>query len=103
MCTIQASSSRPAAPIVPTSSTTSSPQTTLDAAEHRKKARTLLLQLDRDFLTAEESVMIFDLFGTNNDYVDAYLVLALEENMYEVRQSWLKTWIKEAQVSKGTL
>ena len=89
--------------IVPTSSTTSSPQTTLDAAKHRKKARTLLLQLDWDFLTAKESVVMFDLFGTNNDYIDAYLVLVLEENMYEVQQSWLKKQMEEAQVSKGTL
>ena len=58
--------------------------TTSDAVEQKKKARSLLLQLDSDFLSSKELVMLFDLFGSNDDAVNAYIVLASADNMAEV-------------------
>ena len=70
--------------------------TTSDAVEQKKKARSLLLQLDSDFLSSKELVTLFDLFGSNDDAVDAYVVLASANNMAEVRHSWLKKQVTEA-------
>ena len=58
--------------------------TTSDAVKQKKKARSLLLQLDSDFLSSKELVMLFDLFGSNDDAVNTYIVLALADNMAEV-------------------
>lgn len=98
MCMFQTTSSKPAP--IPAPSSTTSPQTTSEAAVQRKKARMLLLQLDWDFLTSVDLVIMFDIFGLNNDCIDAYIVLASTENMDEVWQSWLKKQIAEA--SKNT-
>ena len=54
-----------------------------DAVEQKKKARLLLLWLDLDFLSSEELVTLFDLFGLNDDAVDTYIVLASADNMAE--------------------
>ena len=90
MRTFQARFSRPTAPGPAPLDTTS------DAVEQKKKARSLLLRLDSDFLSSEELVMLFDLFGSNDDAVDAYVVLASANNMAEVRHSWLKKRVTEA-------
>ena len=90
MRTFQARFSRPTAPGPAPLDTTS------DAVEQKKKARSLLLRLDSDFLSSEELVTLFDLFGSNDDAVDAYVVLASANNMAEVRHSWLKKRVTEA-------
>ena len=90
MCTFQARFSQPMAPGPAPLDTMS------DAVEQKKKARSLLLWLDSDFLSSEELVMLFDLFGLNDDAVEAYIVLASADNMAEVWHSWLKKQVTEA-------
>ena len=70
--------------------------TTSDAVKQKKKATSLLLQLDSDFLSSKELVTLFDLFGSNDDAVNAYIVLASADNMAEIWHSWLKKWVMEA-------
>ena len=38
---------------------------------------------------------MFDIFGSNSNYVEAYIVLASTGDTDEVRQSWLKRRIVE--------
>jgi len=48
----------------------------------------------------DEFVIMFDVLGENNDYVDAYLVLATSPaSMDEVRWAWLKRRLSVAKCS----
>ena len=84
-------SSKSSAPSGPVSSSAISS----NAAEQRKEARKLLLQLDRAFLALVDLAVMFDIFGSNSNYVEAYIVLASTGDTDEVRQSWLKRRIVE--------
>ncbi|KAF8546338.1 hypothetical protein OG21DRAFT_1491316 [Imleria badia] len=50
------------------------------AAEKRHIARTTLLEREKDFLSLEELVVMFDVLGESNDHVDGYLLLATRDH-----------------------
>ncbi|KAF8550355.1 hypothetical protein OG21DRAFT_1525179 [Imleria badia] len=74
---------------------------TLNAAntttEKRHIARTTLLEREKDFLSSEELVVMFDVLGESNDHVDGYLLLVMSATSTDdVRHSWLRKRITDA-------
>ena len=60
-------------------------------AEKRNRARIILLERDKDFLTPHQLAVMFDVLYNSKDNVDAYLLLATSSaSTDEVRHSWLK-------------
>ena len=78
------------------------PQAPLNTmAERRSLARTKLFEYDKDFLSTDELVIMFQLLGENDDFVDSYLLLTtLPTSTDEVQYNWLKRRI--AMVGEGS-
>ena len=78
------------------------PQAPLNTtAERRSLARTKLFEYDKDFLSTDELVIMFQLLGENDDFVDSYLLLTtLPTSTDEVQYNWLKRRI--AMVDEGS-
>lgn len=69
---------------------TSELTTTTDAEERKNVAKQLLIENDQDFLTMEQMLVIFDVFGEKRDYVNEYILLAtLPASPPELRRGWL--------------
>ena len=78
------------------SALSSSPDSTGTQVKWRNLARTMLLEHDSGFLTYDELVIMFDIFGRNSDYIDAYLLLITSPTSTDnVWHSWLKKWTTE--------
>jgi hypothetical protein len=70
------------------------------AVVKRNKARVMLLEQERDYLTSDELAVMIDILGSD-DCVDVYLLLS-SPGTDEVRQAWLINRISEVTTSTNT-